>query len=206
MALVARSPQVLVVHPSVPATSVEELIAYARANPGKLNLGIPGYGTQGHLVGELFKSRTAVNIITVPYKGTAGGIADLVAGQVQMYFEPTPMVLPLAQAGKLRPLAILSESRHPQLPDVPTMAEIGFDGFLVSFWTGVVAPAGTSATIISRLNSVINDGLKSAEMQASLAKLGAEPKPGSPQEFATFIAAQLQQWTAVVRDASIKLD
>jgi tripartite-type tricarboxylate transporter receptor subunit TctC len=144
--------------------------------------------------------------IEFPYKGTAGGITDLVAGQVQMYFEPMPLVLPLAQAGKLRPLAILSESRHPQMPDVPTMAEIGLDGFLVSFWAGVDAPAGTSATIINRLNAVINDGLKSAEMQASLAKLGAEPKPGSPQDFATFIATEAQKWTAVAKSAGVSVD
>jgi tripartite-type tricarboxylate transporter receptor subunit TctC len=206
VAFIASSPQVLVVHPSVPANTVDELISHAKVNPGKINLGIPGYGTQGHLVGELFKLRTGAHIVTVPYKGTAPGIADLLGGQVQMYFEPTQTIVPLVRAGKLRAVAILSEKRHPQMPDVPTRAEAGFDGFLVSFWTGIIAPAGTSAAVVSRLNTVINDGLQSADLKASLAKLDAEPKPGSPQEFAAFIAAQLQQWAAVVRDAGIKLD
>jgi tripartite-type tricarboxylate transporter receptor subunit TctC len=206
VALIGHSPQILVVHPSVPATSVDELVVYAKAHPGKLNLGIPGYGTQVHLVGELFKLRTGVIITTVPYKGTAGGISDVVAGQVQMYFEPTPLVLPLAQAGKLRPLAILSERRHPQMSDVPTMAELGFGDFLVSYWAGVLAPANAPALIVGRLNGVINESLKSGEMQASLAKLDVEPKPGSPQEFATFIAAEAHKWTDVAKAAGVSMD
>ena len=117
---------------------------------------------------------------------------------------PAQTIVPLVRAGKLRPLAILSEKRHPQMPDVPTMAEVGFGDFQVSFWTGVVAAVGTSVAVVRRLNAVINDGLRSTDLQASLAKLDAEPRPGSPEEFAAFIAAQMRQWTDVVRIAGIK--
>jgi tripartite-type tricarboxylate transporter receptor subunit TctC len=206
VAMIASSPQILVVHPSVPAKSVQQLIAHAKANPGKVNLAIPGYGTQVHLLGELFKLRTGVDIVTIPYKGAAPAITDLVAGQVQMYFEPMPILLPLVEAGKLRALAVASEARNRQMPDVPTMVEIGYDDLVASFWTGVVAPAGTPASVVGRLNTVINDGLKSAGMQASLAKLGALPTLGSSQDFAAFIAAQTQKWTAVAHAADIKVD
>lgn len=206
IAFIARSPQVLIVNPAVPAKSIQELVAYAKLNPGKLNLGHPGIGTQVHLAGELFKLRTATNIVTVPYKGTAGGMTDLIAGHIHMFFDPLPLVLPLAQAGNVRPLAILSEVRHPQLPGTPSMAELGYDNLSVSFWAGLAAPASTPTAIVNKLNSVINDRLKSTAMLASLNKLGAEPRPGSAQDFAAFVAAELQKWSAVVRDTGIKIE
>jgi tripartite-type tricarboxylate transporter receptor subunit TctC len=206
VALVARTPQVLVVAPSVPANSVRDLIRYAKINPGKLNLGIPGVGTQPHLIGELFKQRTDVNIVIVPFKGSATAMPDLLAGRIQMYFEPVPGVLPFIRAGKLRALAILSDKRHAELPDVPTMAEVGYDEFNVSFWGGIVAPAGTPASIVEKLNAVINAGVKSAEMRTNLAAFGAQPSPCTPSEFATFIASEMKKWAAVARSAGLNAE
>lgn len=205
VALVASSPQILVVSPALPVQSVRELVAYARDNPGVLNLSIPGIGTQPHLIGELFKQRTGVSILTVPYKGSAA-VTDLLAGRVQMYFGPAQDLLPHIQIGKLRPLAVLSATRRPELPNVPTMAESGYDGFDVSFWVGIVAPAGTPSDIVARLNAAINAGLASVEMRDRLAKVGADPRPGTPQEFAAFIAAEARQWANVARAAGIVMN
>ena len=204
VALLARSPQILVVTPSLPAKSVHELVAYAKENSGKLNLGIPGFGTQPHLIGEQFKQRTGADIVIVPYKG--GLILDLLAGRVQMYFGPASEVLSLVRAGKLRALATLNESRHPDLPDVPTMAEAGYGGFIESFWVGIVAPAGTPARIVAKLNATINQALQSTEIRSGLAKLEAEPSPGSPQQFGAFIAAETQKWMAIAKAAGITAD
>jgi tripartite-type tricarboxylate transporter receptor subunit TctC len=206
VAMVARSQDIFVVNAAFPAKSVQELVAYAKANPGKVYFGSPGHGSTPHLVGELFKLQAGIEIVHVPYRGSAQTVTDLLAGQIQMYAESGPTILPLIEAGKLRAIAVTGETRNPNLPGVPTMIESGFPGFVEYFWTGIIAPADIPETIVSKLNAAINDGLKSPEMQASLAKIGLEPAVGSPTEFAALIAAETQRWAAVVKEAGIKVD
>jgi tripartite-type tricarboxylate transporter receptor subunit TctC len=206
IASLSSSPQMLVVNPRVPARSFQEFLAYAKANPGKINFASPGYGTQPHLLGEMFRLATGVNIVHVPYKGTAQAITDLLAGEVQMYFETVSLLLPHVQAEKLRALAVADETRCPQLPEVPTTTESGFPQLQATYWSGVVAPAGTPANIISKLNSAINEILKTPELRANLAQLDAKPKIGSPEEFTAFLAAERQKWTEVASAAGIRAD
>jgi tripartite-type tricarboxylate transporter receptor subunit TctC len=206
VATVSTSPFILVVHPSLSINTLKELIAYARANPGKLNFGSAGIGTTPHMTGELFKSLTGLDIVHVPYKGGAPVLTDLVAGQIQMTFELKAVLLPLIRAGKLRALAVATETRSLELPEIPTMAEGGVPGCLASSWFGVVAPAGTRPQIVATLNSEINNGLKSAEVIASLANLGSEPKIGSPAEFAALIATELQRWSSIAKTALAKVN
>jgi len=203
VAMIASSPVVMVVHPAVPAKTVREFVAYAKANPGKINFASPGFGTSSHLFGELLKQRTGIDIVHVPYRGATPAIVDLVAGQVQMLFDNVRNVQSFIQAGKLRPLAVTGARRSREMPDLPTMAEAGIDGWFDGYyWNGVLTPAGTPAPIIEKLNVVINDGLRGREMPAALARLGMEPKGGSPQDFAAHIAAELERWTAVARAAN----
>jgi tripartite-type tricarboxylate transporter receptor subunit TctC len=204
IALVSRVPFILVIAPSVPAKTLPEFIAYARANPGKLNFGA-GIGTPPHLVGELFKVATGTEIVFVPYKGAAASMTDLLAGQTHMTIEGATTVLPHVAAGRVRALAVMRAERLAEIPDVPTMLECGYRGFPQNSWTGVLAPAGTPAPVVERLNAAINDGLRSAEMRANFAKFGAEAKIGSPQDFATFIAAEVPIWDALVKSSGIKV-
>jgi tripartite-type tricarboxylate transporter receptor subunit TctC len=206
VAIVSNSPLMLVMNPSVPVTSVQELVAYAKANPGIIHFSSPGYGTQPHLLGELFKVTTGASVTHVPYRGSSPAITDLIGGQVQMYFDNVPNLLQHVQAGSLRAIALTSESRSEQFPNLPTVLESGLNGFVATYWNGVLAPAGTPADVVNKLNTVINEGLKSAEMQASLRKLGAEPKSASPQEFGAFLTAEAQKWAAVAKTANIKAD
>ena len=206
VAMVSTSPFVLVVHPSVPVHSVDELVRYAKANPGKVNFGSAGVGTTPHLAGELFKSLTGVDVVHVPYKGGGPVLTDLVAGQIQMTFELTAVLLPLIRAGKLRALAVATEERNPDLPEVPTMIESGVPGCLVSSWFGIVGPAGMPLHVIDRLNLEINRGLRSAEIVASLAQLGSQPKIGTAQEFATLIATEAQRWRSVAKSTAIAVN
>lgn len=204
VAIIARSPFVLVVNPEVPAKSVSELVAYSKANPGKINFVSPGFGTSSHLFGELLKLKTGALMVHIPYRGATPAIVDLVAGQVQVFFDNVRNLQSHIQAGKLRALAVTSETRNPDMPDLPTMAEAGIDGFVGFYWNGVMAPAGTPATIIERLNTVINNGMKSPEMRGSVLKLGMEPKIGSPQDFADLLAAETAHWKGVVRAAKLE--
>ena len=204
--MVSTSPFVLVVHPSVPVHSVDELVRYAKANPGKVNFGSAGVGTTPHLAGELFKSLTGVDVVHVPYKGGGPVLTDLVAGQIQMTFELTAVLLPLIRAGKLRALAVATEERNPDLPEVPTMIESSVPGCLVSSWFGIVGPAGMPLHVIDRLNLEINRGLRSAEIVASLAQLGSQPKIGTAQEFATLIATEAQRWRSVAKSTAIAVN
>ena len=206
VAMVSTSPFVLVVHPSVPVHSVGELVGYAKANPGNVNFGSAGVGTTPHLAGELFKSLTGVDVVHVPYKGGGPVLTDLVAGQIQMTFELTAVLLPLIRAGKLRALAVATEERNPDLPEVPTMIESGVPGCLVSSWFGIVGPAGMPLHVIDRLNLEINRGLRSAEIVASLAQLGSQPKIGTAQEFATLIATEAQRWRSVAKSTAIAVN
>src|SRR5262245_2330858 len=206
IAMVAVSPFLLVVHPAVPARSVQELITYAKANPGKLSFASAGAGTLPHLFGELFKQRTGVEMQHVPYRGAAPAITDLVAGQVHMFIDNTRNVLPFVAAGKLRALAVTSDTRAPEVPELPTMSEIGYGEFLATYWNGVLVPAGTPTDIVGRLNAVINASLRTSEMQASIAKLGMTPRIGSPRDFADLIAAEFAKWTAVAKAGNIKIE
>jgi tripartite-type tricarboxylate transporter receptor subunit TctC len=205
IALVSRVPFILVIAPSIPAKTPAEFIAYARANPGKLNFGA-GIGTPPHLVGELFKVATGTEIVFVPYKGAAAAMTDLLAGQTQMTIEGATTVLPHIAAGRVKALAVMSTERLAEIPDVPTMLESGYSGFPQTSWTGVLAPAGTPPAVVGRLNAAINDGLRSPEMRANFTKFGAAAKIGSPQDFATFIAAEVPIWAALVKASAAKIE
>jgi tripartite-type tricarboxylate transporter receptor subunit TctC len=202
VAMIATAPIVMAVHPGVPANTVREFVAHAKANPGTINFASPGFGTSSHLFGELLKQRTGIEIVHVPYRGATPAIVDLVAGQVQTFFDNVRNVQSFIQAGKLRALAVTSEKRSPGMPDLPTMAEAGIDKFIGSYWNGVLVPAGTPQPIIEKLNAVINQGLRSREAQASITRLGMEPRLGSPQDFAKLIAQEHQHWAAVARAAN----
>jgi tripartite-type tricarboxylate transporter receptor subunit TctC len=199
VAMLASTPFALVVASSMPPSTLEEFIAYARRNPGKLNFGTPA-GTLAHLTGELFRVRTGIDIVVIPYKGAATAVTDILGGQVDMTFEPTSVLV------ALRPLAVTAAARSPQLPDVPTMIESGLAGFTSYSWSGILAPAGTSPEIVDRLNAAINQGLKSPAMNSNLGRLGAEPNAGSPQDFAAFIADETTKWGAIIKASGVKLD
>jgi tripartite-type tricarboxylate transporter receptor subunit TctC len=205
VAMVASGAQVLTVHPSLPVSSIKDLVAYAKSNPGKVSYASPGFGTQPHLLGELFKSVTGTDIVHVPYKGSAPAVTDLVAGQVQMMFDTPTTLGPHIDAGKLRPLAVTTGKRTPRLPQVPTIAEAGFGQLEATLWGGVVAPAGTPPEIVATLNKAINAGLKTEEMRASLAKFALEPDVRSPQEFGALLASEVKRWAEVVEAAGIKV-
>jgi tripartite-type tricarboxylate transporter receptor subunit TctC len=199
IALVAQSSNILVVHPALPVHSVQELVAYAKANPGKVNFSSGGIGVLPHLLGEWFKSAAGIDIVHVPYRGGGPSINDVVAGQVQMTFEGTSVLLPLIESGKLRALATTSARRLAQLPNLPTMAESGFPGFVSTSWTGLLAPARTPGSVIERLNAQINDAVKAADFIAALARLSNEPLGGTPDEFREKIADDIAKWAPIVQ-------
>ena len=203
VALVGASSSILVVNPAVPAHSVAELVAYAKANPGKVNFSSGGIGVLPHLIGELFKARAGIDIVHVPYKGGGPSITDLMAGNVQMTFEATSVLLPLIQAGKLRALAVTTQKRIPQLPDVPTMIESGYPGFVTVAWTGLLAPAHTPQPIIAKLNATINEGLKTPELIKALANLSNAPIGGTPQDFTAMMKGDLDKWTPIVKSLGL---
>jgi tripartite-type tricarboxylate transporter receptor subunit TctC len=205
VASLIRAPSVLEVNPSVPAKSVPELIAYAKANPGKLTMASSGIGTPSHVFGELFKFMTGVNLVHVPYRGAAPAVTDLLAGQVQVYFDPIPNSIGYIRAGKVRPLAITSATRSEALPDVPTVSEF-VPGYEASFWFGVGAPKVTPAEIVDKLNTGINAALADPKMKARLADLGGVVLPGSPADFGKFIADETEKWAKVIKFAGIKAD
>jgi tripartite-type tricarboxylate transporter receptor subunit TctC len=175
-------PHMLVVHPGLAVDSMERLASYAQANPGKISFASPGFGTQPHLLGEMFRLRTGANIVHVPYKGATPAVTDLLAGQVQMYFDSVALFLPHIQAGKLRALAVADDNRSDKLPGVPTTSESGFPELQGAFWACVAAPASTPEAIVNRLNQSINRILQSPEIEASLAQFGAKTRIGSPQD------------------------
>jgi tripartite-type tricarboxylate transporter receptor subunit TctC len=206
IAMVIYAPQMLVVHPSVPANTLKEFIAYAKSNPGKIAFGSSGFGTQPHMLGDMLKLMADINIVHVPYRGAGQSVTDLLAGQVQMIFETTAILLPHVEGGRLRPLAVCTEARSPLLPDVPTMAESGYPKILASFWSGLLAPAGTPIEIVAKLNGAVNEILKSKEAQAGLARVGAEAKIGSPKDFAAFIGAEAPRWADIANATGIKVE
>ncbi len=204
--LVAGVPNVLVVNPSLPVNSVQELIAYAKANPGKLNFASSGPGTSIHLSGELFKVMAGVQMTHVPYKGSAPALQDLLGGQVQLMFDNLPPSLPQIKGGKLRALAVTSLTRAPALPDVPTIAESGLPGFEASSWFGILAPAGTPPAIIAKVNAEVAKWLASPEGKDKLVAIGANAGGGSPEDFARHIQAETAKWAKVVKESGAKVD
>jgi tripartite-type tricarboxylate transporter receptor subunit TctC len=206
VAKVADSTLVLVVPATLPANSVQEFVVYAKANPGRLSFASAGVGNQTQLLAELFKSKAGLDIVHVPYKSGAEMVTAILGEQVHMAFPDVSILIPLIREGRLKALAVTSAKRHPQLPDVPTMIESGIPDYIMTFWSGVVAPAGVPAEIVNRLNTAINDGLTSASVRENLAKVGSVASPGTPQDFADFIAAETRKWSAVARMAGISLD
>jgi tripartite-type tricarboxylate transporter receptor subunit TctC len=202
VASVNRVPQVIDVHPSVPLRTVPELIAYAKANPGKLNMGSPIAGPQ-HVAGELFKMMTGINLVNVPYRGGAPAVADLVGGQVQVMFDVLTESIEFIRAGRLRPLAVTTAVRSEALPDLPTVGDF-VPGYEASAWFGIGAPRDTPAGIIEKLNKEINAGLADPRMKARFADLGATVFMGSPADFAKFIADETEKWGKVVKFAGMK--
>ena len=204
--LVAAVPNVMVVHPSVPAATVAEFIAWAKANPGKVNFASSGSGTSIHLAGELFKTQTGLAMTHVPYKGSAPAIADLIGGQVQVMFDNLPSALPQIRGGKLRALAVTSRERANALPDVPTVAESGLPGFEASSWFGLLAPTGTPREVVVRVNAEIARWLASSDAKDKLASQGAVAAGGTPEDFVSHIAAETAKWQKVVRESGAKVD
>jgi tripartite-type tricarboxylate transporter receptor subunit TctC len=203
--LLMTAPLIMSVHPDVPVKTVAEFVAYAKANPGKLAWGSQGFGTAPHLLVEMLKLDHSVNILHVPYRGTAPLLIALVAGQVQVAIDPTTTSLPHVLSGKLRPIAVTSKGRLPKLPNVPTVVEAGFPRLQNTFWLGVVAPAGTPAAIVDKLNAAFRDALAQPAARERLANLGAEITISTPAEFGKFLAEELALWTGVVKAADIKV-
>ena len=202
---VASNVNVVVVNPTVPAHDVRELIAYARANPGKLAFGSAGTGTSQHLAGELFKQLTGVEMTHVPYKGAGPAVSDLIGGQIPLMFADISAVLAHIQAGKLRALGVTSRTRTPLL-DVPTVIEQGVPGFEVTAWFGLLAPAGTPRDVVMQLNQSAARVLRAPATATRLQALGLTPAPGTPEEFADLIRAELARWTKIVRAANIRAE
>jgi tripartite-type tricarboxylate transporter receptor subunit TctC len=206
VANVAQVPLLIVVHPAVPAASIAEFVALAKASPKRINYSSAGHGSTGHLTGELFAARAGIEMVHVSYKGGGQAVQDLLGGQIQMLVTALPTVEGHLKGGKLRALAFTSAKRVPGAPAVPTLAESGYAGFDVLSWYGVLAPAATPREIVGRLNAEINGALRSSEVRERLAALGAEPTGGTPEQFAATIRADTARWAKVVADAAIRID
>jgi len=204
--LLALVPNVVVVHPSVKASTLRELIALLKANPGRLNYASSGNGTSIHLSAELFKSMTGTFMTHIPYRGSAPAIADLLAGQTQVMFDNLPSAMPQIKAGKLRALAVTSSRRAAALPDVPTVAEAGVPGYEASSWFGLVAPAGTPKEIVEKTQQVIAAAWSRPDVRDKLLGQGAEPVANAPAEFAKYIDAEMAKWAKVVKASGAKID
>ena len=206
ISLIGTQPNVLVVNNNVPAHSLAELIALAKANPGKLNFASSGYGLAAHLAGELFKAQAQIDIVHVPYKGSAPALQDVVAGDEQMMFATTSGVMGFLQNGQVRPLAVTTLKRTAILPDIPTMDEAGLPGFEAATWHGLVAPAGTPKPIVETLHRAIVEALKDADVQQKLASLGIDSVGNSPDEFAAYIKNEIPKWAAVIKASGAKME
>ena len=203
LTLLASFPNVLVINPALPARTTAELIAYARTQPRALTCAISGAGSTTHLAGEFFRSKAKIELIHVPYKGGAAALIDLLAGQVDMYFGALPAALPHVRTGRLRALGVTSLARSGAAPDIPSIAEAGFPGFEAVTWIGAVAPAGTPAAIVARLNRELVDIMRVPELREKLLKEGAEPQTNSPAQFASYIRSEIAKWAEIVKLAGI---
>lgn len=206
LTLLLTVPNLLVVHPAVPAATLRELIAYAKSKPGALSYGSPGNGSSGHLAAELLKSLAGIDMVHVPYKGAAPALQDLIGGQIQLLFDTVAQALPQAKAGKVRALAVTALQRQPVVPDVPTMDELGFPGWETGPWFGLFVRTGTPETIVLRLHAESARALLAPEVKDRLASQGARVVGNSPAAFAAFIRAEHARWGKVVRDAGIRAD
>jgi len=206
ISLIGTQANILVVNPGVPANSMAELIALAKANPGQLNFASSGFGAAAHLAGELFKTEAKINIVHVPYKGAAPALNDVLAGHVQMMFATAASVIGLIKNGKVRALAVTTPKRTALLPDLPTVDELGIKGFDATTWHGMVAPAGTPKEIIDILNFATVAALKDPAMQKSLTDLGVDVVGDSPKEFEAYIKAEIPKWTAVVKQSGAQIE
>ena len=206
VALIAETPQVLVINPQLPFKSVAELVAYAKANPGKLNYSTGGIGTLPHLNAELFKSVSGADIVHVPYKGGGPSLTGVVAGEVQMTFDTLATSLQLIRAEKLRALAIVGPQRAPDLPDVPAMPEIGYPAVTSGAWTALLAPKGTPPEIVAKLNAAVNAALKAEPMKSALAKIGAQPRGGTPADLAAHMAREPALWQPIVDSLNLQAE
>jgi len=205
--LITTSENVLVVHPSVPAASVKELIGYAKANPGKLNYGSSGNGTTSHLGGAMFAHALGIQMTHVPYKGSAPMLTDLLAGQLQLSFSSVPTALPHVKAGRLRALAVTRPQRSATLPDLPTVQEAtGLKSFEISLWQAIVAPRATPRPIVAKLNEQIVASIRSPELKSRFAAQGLEVVGNTPQEFAAYLASEIAKWTQVVKASAVRID
>lgn len=196
----------LVAHPSVPVSTVGDLVALARTKPGQVSFASYGVGSTNHLIGELFSIKTKTQLLHVPYKGSAAAAADLISGEVQIAFDTVSVMLPLVQAGKLKPLGVLSAQRSAQTPDLPTMAEAGIADFVVDGWLGVLAPAGTPGNIVDRINNAIGKVLTNAKVTDALKQRGVRITGEGPAKFRTFLEGDLDKWRSVAQSANIQLD
>jgi tripartite-type tricarboxylate transporter receptor subunit TctC len=206
VAKVADSTTVMIVPANFPANSIKEFVAYAKANPGRLSYASAGAGNQTQLAAELLKARAGIEAIHVPYKSGAEMVTAVLSEQVQFTFPDISILIPLIRDHKVKALAVTSARRHPQLPDVPTLLESGIPDFAITFWSGVVAPAGTPAAIVSKLNAAMDKGLRSQDIRDKLAAIGAQTTPGSPQDFASFIASETVKWREIAKTANVSLD
>ena len=203
IAFVSSVPYVMIARPQSPAKTVPDLIAYAKANPGKLNFGIPN-GAPPHMLAAWFRSVTATDIVIVPYRGASTVITDMIGGQIDLGFETTSVTFGHVHEGKVRALGVATAARLTKLPDVPTMIESGVPDFIASSWTGIVAPAGTPRAIVNRLNAEINAGLRSELMRMRFKQLAAMANPGTPEDFAAFIAREVPKWTTMTRLSAVQ--
>ncbi|MEJ8840712.1 tripartite tricarboxylate transporter substrate binding protein [Ramlibacter sp. AN1133] len=203
---VAMVPNLLVANPGKPYKTVKELIAYAQKNPGKVNFGSSGSGSSIHLSGELFNALAKVDMVHVPYKGSAPAVSDLIGGQIDIMFDNMPSAIQHVRAGKLRPLAVTTAKRSPELPDVPTIAEAGVPGYEATSWFGMFAPAGTPAPIVAKLNGALVKALADPQVKKKLAEQGAEPYSEKPEQFAEFIRQETAKWSKVVKDSGASAD
>ena len=205
VSLTAIVPNILVVHNSLPAKNVQELIAYAKKNPGKLSFGSPGIGSTGHLSAELFKSLAGIDMVHVAYKGSAPTLQDLMGGQVQVVIDNIPPYLPQVKAGKIRALAVTPGKRSPAIPDLPTMAEAGVKGYEASTWFALFAPVDTPQEIVDKLSEETRRILALPDVREKLLSLGAQPSGSTPQELARFVESEIAKWGRVIRSANVTL-
>ena len=206
VALVADTPYLLVVHPSVPAGSLKEFIALAKGQPGKINVGSAGNGSGSHLTGELFKLKAGVDLNHIPYKGSGPSTADVVAGQIQATFATAPGAVPFIKSGRLKALVVASPKRSATLPDVPTFVESGFSDIVVTNWYGIVAPAETAQPVVRRLYDEVGRAISLPEVRERLAAAALEPVSQSPGQFRSLIDIELKRWSQVIREANIKTE
>ena len=202
--MIGNAPNSLVVHPSFPAKTVAELIAYAKANPGKVNFGSAGAGTASHITGEYFASAAGIKLVHIPYKGTGPALTDLLGGHIPMAFAPVPASHSNVAAGKLRALAVTSTTRSGLMPEVPTIAESGLTGFDASLYYGLVAPAGTPRPVIDRLNKALRDALASDEVKRQLGNDGTDITPGTPEDYAALIDKDEKKWAGLVKASGVE--